>query len=319
MSPRAPKLEDVLATIRRLRKEDGAAAELVEQLRPIVEHPSSHAVAAAARLAEERELRELVEPLAEAFGRFFDADDVGCGAKIAIARALVAFEYDDAELFLAGATHVQLEGGYGEPEDSAVSLRAVSAEALARCSWDGVTIALAEILVDLHEDVRTAAARALGSAGRLDAIPLLRYKAVLGDPDPRVLGECVGSILALEEDEGLPFVRRFLHDDDPEVVEMTALAFAESRGAKALEILLSWWRNETRYDLRRDTLASIALHRSDESLAFLLGIIREGTTADALAAVDAFAPFRSDPTIEAQLEEAVTERREAEPDFGRRR
>ena len=77
--------------------------------------------------------------------------------------------------------------------------------------------------------------------------------------------------------------------------------------------------NETRYDLRRDTLASIALHRSDESLAFLLGIIREGTTADALAAVDAFAPFRSDPTIEAQLEEAVTERREAEPDFGRRR
>ena len=56
---------------------------------------------------------------------------------------------------------------------------------------------IAELLADAEERTRTTAAEALGIGGSELGLPLLRLKALMGDPEPRVLGACFASLLAI--------------------------------------------------------------------------------------------------------------------------
>src|SRR5438093_736437 len=82
-----------------------------------------------------------------------------------------------------------------------------------------------------------AAADAVGAAGRADGIPLLRYKALVGDADPQVLTECFAALLALAPSDSLAFVAPFLRHGDEAVSESAALALGQSRLEGAFPIL----------------------------------------------------------------------------------
>ena len=58
-------------------------------------------------------------------------------------------------------------------------------------------------------------------------------------------------------------------------------------------------------------IAALALLRDDTATAYLLECVREGETADAVAAVKALATFRDDPRLAARLREAAGGRERA--------
>src|SRR5579862_3285024 len=82
--------------------------------------------AKAAKIAEERELRELIPDLIRAFGRLMEKPaerDPQCWGKNAIAVALRDLGYDSAAPFLRGLRHIQMEAVWAGSEDTAQVLR----------------------------------------------------------------------------------------------------------------------------------------------------------------------------------------------------
>src|SRR5207302_8774630 len=100
---------------------------------------------------------------------------------------------------------------------------------------------VAGLLHDRDKRARAGAARALGGAGALAAIPLLRFKARLGDREPEVMGECFSALLALDPGDSLSFVSRFLHSASADVQEAAIFALAEIRSPDTFGILKDFW------------------------------------------------------------------------------
>ena len=72
----------------------------------------------------------------KAFDRFFDnpvKTDPQCWAKNALSRTLFALEYQEAEVFLRGMRHIQMEPVWGGQSDTAGTLRSTCALALVQC------------------------------------------------------------------------------------------------------------------------------------------------------------------------------------------
>src|SRR5438105_5839510 len=83
-----------------------------EQLAKALRDRNNYLVARGAALAADLKLEDLIPELLAAFERFFVdplKTDPHCLAKHAIARALKALGYRDAQPFLRGIVHVQLE------------------------------------------------------------------------------------------------------------------------------------------------------------------------------------------------------------------
>jgi hypothetical protein len=114
-------LDATLARLRVLRGAPDTDATLVE-LREILKNKSSHAVAKAAELSGELSLDALEPDLVAAFGRFMEKPektDKGCRAKSAIAEALHQLDHDEADIYLCGVRHVQMEPVWGGKADTA--------------------------------------------------------------------------------------------------------------------------------------------------------------------------------------------------------
>jgi HEAT repeat protein len=229
--------------------------------------------------------------------------DKQCRGKIAIVEALNQLEFAESELFLRGIVHVQ-DPVWGEPgQDAAGLLRAVSALGLARLNHPDRLLYLTDLLLDTDKTARAGAARALGNSGSLAAVPLLRYKAQVGDRDPQVIGECLQALLTLQPAQSLPFVAGFLRSSEDAIQEAAIFALAESRRADALEILLEHWPRVLP-DLAESMLLAISMFRLPAALDFLTGLI-VGKTAHARAAVTALAIHRHYPKIKESVVAAV--------------
>src|SRR5437899_4098782 len=102
--------EEQIAALDGLRHElEGAR---IEPLRKALGHRNNFIVAKAADLVREFQLPELVPELLLAFNRFFESaekTDPQCWAKNAVSRALAAMEHQEAEVFLRGIRHIQME------------------------------------------------------------------------------------------------------------------------------------------------------------------------------------------------------------------
>ncbi|HLU66757.1 MAG TPA: HEAT repeat domain-containing protein, partial [Kofleriaceae bacterium] len=232
-------VEEQLAAIHGLRAAPGTA-ETVRELRAALRSRTGLVAAAAAAVVGETGCDELTDELEAAFARFLEDPikrDPRCAAKQAIARALVELGRWSSEVFPAGIRHVQLEPVFGGREDTAAPLRGMSALAYAQLGQPDAVVAIADLLADREAAARVAAARALGDSGRPDAIPLLRFKARIGDDEAEVLSTVFGSLLALDLSESLDFVAGFL-DRSGQVAEAAALALGESRSPAALPHLL---------------------------------------------------------------------------------
>lgn len=265
-------LEAILSELRAARADPSAPASLAA-LRRALAHRSAHAVQRAAKIARDAELRELEPDLVAAFPRLFDdlpRSDAGCVAKTAIVEALAHFGSEAPEVYLQGVRHVQKEPSFGPPVDTAAGLRGACGLGLLRIAHPDAYDWIAELLADAEERTRTTAAEALGLGGAELGVPLLRLKALVGDPEPRVLGACFASLLAIAPAASLPFVARFLEAPSDEVRELAALAHLVGLVAEAPP------------RVAREALRALHIHRDRPGLADRLRVAAAARERDDL-------------------------------------
>ncbi len=274
--PGKRKFEEQLAALDALRQQPPELA--IEPLRKALAQRNNFLVGKAADHVREQSLSQLTPELLAAVDRFF-ADpvksDPQCWAKIAIARALAAFEHQDADVFLRGMKHIQLEPSYGGASDSGGPLRATCAFALVQCRglMDSDLLAhLIELLADKDKSVRAEVCRAIEQVGSPSAGLLLRLRAVLGSDDPEVLGACYSGVLRIEGVSAMVWVSRFLEPGDDAAAE-AALAIAGTHSLEGFKAL------RDRLEIARDPwfvaalLSAIALTRQEEASEFLLDLV----------------------------------------------
>ena len=317
--PRAPASRDVIAQALASRR--------------------SFAVAAAAKVVAEASLRELLDTLPPAFDRIAkggaDADP-NCRAKTAIASALHQLEWNDPDFFLRNITFVQRDKVWGGSVDTAAEVRGACALGLAALHDDRAVGAITGLLVDPEWVARLHAARALGGCGRVEAEAALRFKALAGDPEPQVNTEVFLSLLTISPRTAFSFVASFLdeHDEEhglqqaltagepvrgahctmcgadrssSERADAAAIALGQSHHDQAFATLRDYSERSRELDpeRRRVALLAIAMVRSPEALAHLVGLVESGAVDAALDALGALGMHRYDEELRRRVERAA--------------
>ena len=311
--PPKRSLEAKLSRLGELR-EAPETPELHNELAKHLTDKSAHVVARAASVIEARRIEALGEDVEAQFVRFMvdpNKLDKGCIAKTAIAACLASLELGSAELFLKGLRHIQLEPSFGGPVDTAVELRSQSAFGLPSTGYPDTVLELTTALADEAYPVRQAAVRALSSLGGIEVEPLLRLKALHGDPEPQVLSETLEALLVLSPERSLVFVEPYLDASDDAIAEAAMLALGASRCEGAFELLTSRVdRSFSRSSLTRTLLLAIAMLRRDAAIAFLLNLVIEGPRRRAEDALRALAIHRFDGALLERVASAVEARKE---------
>ena len=311
MPAKRPDVRERIELLRRTCEDQGPGAAL-ETVRRALRDRHYLLVARAAELAAGRLLFGLETDLAAAYRRFLDNPvkrDPNCTAKGAIVRALVALDWQDADFYVHGLRYRQLEPVWSGTLDTAVDLRSSCAAGLAATSYPRAPVELVDLLYDPEPHARSAAVRAIACAERLGAEAVPRAKALAGDPEPEVTGECLVALLRLAPDEALPFVAAFLDAPDPVIRELAALALGESRLEAALELLRTRWEGQPfKRDADRALLRAAVLHRSETAFDWLLSVARRGDRASAELVTVELAAYRTAPGLRARMRDALTER-----------
>jgi len=307
----APKTEDCLEALSRLRENPTAPAARAE-IAQYLAHKSNAVVAKAAKLAGDFELQDLRPHLVGAFHRFMKdpaASDRGCAAKTAVVQALEALAAPEEAIYLAGIRHIQMEGSYGPPVDTAAALRAASAMALVHMHHPDAVLHLVTLLVDREADARIGAVRALAWSDRPEVVPLLRLKVLAGDQSVDVIGECFTALLAVAPARSLDFVAGYLDSAAAAVAETAALAFGQSREPAALDILKNRYAAGVGESLRRALLAGLALARENSAFEFLFSLVETAPEKIAAEALSALAIYRHDQRIRSRVASLVADRK----------
>ena len=111
LSGKAPTVDDRLSSIRRLHDQQ-PTAEIADELRVALHNKSNLIVAAGAAIVGDQNLAEMQSDLKAAFERFLVdpvKNDKLCRAKVAVIQSLDKLGYEQADLYLRAASHVQLE------------------------------------------------------------------------------------------------------------------------------------------------------------------------------------------------------------------
>jgi HEAT repeat protein len=283
------KFDEQIAALEALRQ--APEETRISALRKALANHNNFIVAKAADLVRSFQLTQLTPELLSAFHRFFEnaeKSDPQCWAKNAASRALAAFEHQDAEVFLRGMRHIQLEAVWGGQSDTAGTLRAICALALVQCRSlpDSDLLAhLIDLLADKDKSVRVEVVRAIEQVGSTAASLILRERAVLGSDEPEVLGACYAGILRIEGTSAIRWMDRFLCSADDAAAE-AALAISGMHSVEAFEALRTHLTNANDRWWRSVLLSSIALTRQEAGLDFLLDQI-EKESLDAENAIEA--------------------------------
>ena len=308
--PRHSRLDDQLAALSALREDPrGPAADAL--LRRSLEDRHGMVVAGAASIIGDAGLQHLYDLLPPAFERLVEGGvehDRGCRGKLAIAAALLQNEVEAAQVFLTGIRLVQREPVWGGSVDTAAGLRGTCGMGLAMLDHPDALDALATLLADPEAQARAAAACALGNTGRGEAIPLLRYKCLVGDEAPDVLTEAYTSLLAIRWAASLPFVAGFLRSEHDSTAECAALALGQSRRDEAFPFLRDY-AAQARPSLIRGALLALGLLRTPEATEVLVAVVAEGSVPRASHALSALAIQRFDETLSKRVRAVVKGRK----------
>ncbi len=310
MPPR-PSLEDRLARLSELLAEPDSGIARRELAKALGDR-SNHLVGKAAKVTAELGFDELTGELTAAFDRFMvepASTDKGCVAKSAIVKALVDFEAREEDVYLRGVRHRQPEPAYGGPVDTAVPVRTLCAEGLMISRHPDLALEMTELLIDPEMSARVAAARVLAASGRMEAEPLLRLKAHLGDSEPEVTTEALAGLLAIAPRRSLPFAAKFLESNDGAVVTSAALALGESRLEEAVPLLSRRYRRGADRRLEQTLLIAISMLRREGGFDVLLSLVKDGDQGRAVQALTALAIHRADDSIRERTETAVAGRK----------
>ncbi|MGD2157164.1 MAG: HEAT repeat domain-containing protein [Anaerolineales bacterium] len=289
-------LQQVLNSLDQVQA-DPWSPESLARLKAGLIHSSNHVVEKSARLAAELGFNQLEADLLSAFERLMQNPthtDPGCGGKTAIAGALNDLGSLEEKPFLSGVGHIQLESVYGGKEDSAAQLRAVCALGLARLDHQDALVHLAHLLADKEPIARLGAVKAMGYRNLPGAVPLLQFKALTGDSDPKVMYECFYVLLELSPQESLSFVGEFLEQENQITGEAAALALGESKLEGAFETLKIWSEGQIDTSRRKIGFTAIALLRSERSFSYLLRLVAEGTKNEAISSASALKIYKGD-------------------------
>ena len=302
------KFQQELAALEELRRagdSPATAAALAKALR----NRSNFLVAKAAQIVCQLGLQALIPDLVTALDRHHTdpvKSDPQCWAKHAIVQALGELGHLESTVYLRGLRHVQMEPVWGGQEDSAGRLRAASALALVACRdlSDGKLLGyLVEALVDADKTVRVETARAISRMNRPEAALLLRLRALTGDAEPEVTGACFSGVLAIEGEEAIAFVSRFLEAGDDTSAE-AAMALGTMRHAQAFPPLEQRWRKRHDAGFGAILLTAMALSRQPRAQELLLGLV-ESDSVEAAAALEALAAAQPSEEVLAQIAAAV--------------
>ena len=309
-------LEQKIAQLQELRSTPDPAAR-VTALRKALKDRNNYLVSKAAAIAGDLRLEDLIPDLIGAFDRFFNdpvKTDPQCWAKTAVAKALKDLGYRQADVFLRGIGHVQMEPVYGGRADSAATLRGTCALAMVDCQLDDLAILthLGERLADGETPVRIDAALAIGQFGREEGALLLRLKALLGDREPEVIGQCFASLMALAPQTSLAFIRRFLEPGDEETCMEAASALALSREPEAIEILRTFWKTRAGVDVRKAILISLGASALREAVEFLLVVLTTESGELAAQALKALASSRFHGELRPRVKQVLDAKQDAE-------
>lgn len=186
--------------------------------------------------------------------------------------------------------------------------------------YPDVTAELVDLLADKEPGARHGAVRALALKGNAEAVALLRFKALVGDEDPQVVGECLSGLVDAEATDALPFLERLLKTDDEPTQEAAALALGASRLEEAFPILRAWvegddsaegsvtGRLRPHGELVRVALIAIASLRRDSAFEYLLEQVHEATPPTAEAALGALEIYLDDKRSVARICRTAKER-----------
>jgi hypothetical protein len=131
----------------------------------------------------------------------------------------------------------------------------------------------------------------------------------MGDDDPRVLGECLDAMFALDAPGSLPFACELL-DRGGDAAEAAALALGSSRLAAALPALRAWVERSP--GALRTGLTAIAMLRREEAFSYLVDLVASGDHRPASEALKALALHRTDEALAGRVHAAVVERDDPE-------
>jgi HEAT repeat protein len=303
-------LEDQLTRLADLRGQP-PSPEVRGEVAGFLNDKSSLLAAKAARIAGEWQSTELIPELLSAFERFLvkpEVTDKSCGAKTEIIKALCKLEHSSPSVFLRGIRYVQMEAVWGLPVDTAAELRGLSAIGLAQTAYPEALEEILPLLLDAERGARIGAVRAIAACGLPGDALVLRLKALSGDQETEVLGECFAALLRVEPAKSLTFVATFLDAGQEAVAEAAALALGDARLESAFTVLRGAFQLPRSRALRRTLLLAIALLRREPAIDFLLELVRTGdgqTFADAVAAL---AIYEQDPKLRERLEHARASR-----------
>jgi hypothetical protein len=302
-------IEGALNAIGELR---GSSSErLTQELPKYLKHRSNLVVAKAAKLAGELRVSQIVPDLVNAFDRLMKdpakLDERGA-ALTEIVAALYELDYLEPNLYRQSLRHVQREGSYGPPVDTAAKLRGISAQGLLRTRDPRRLEEVLPLLVDLEPAARLGAVRGLATNGGDAGLLLLRLKVLTGDADPDVLGECFSALLSAVPEQSLPFVVPFIDSDSESTAEAAIWALGETRLQAALDVLREKWERTLDRDLRKLLLSAIAASRLPQSLDFLYAQLRQANLQTATDVLEILAPYAASEAITRAVHSAIEER-----------
>jgi HEAT repeat protein len=285
-------------------KELGAADDETAKrgIRKALGDANTYIVSEAAALARRRSHDDLIPDLLVAYDRLFDPTpdepdlslDPLASGKHSIATALKDLGYREAAPFLRGLDHVQREPAYGGKVDVAADMRCTCAQALVGCDVDPDVLLerLIPHLIEPEMSVRVETARAIGAVGGPAGALLLRLKALVGDKEPEVTGECLRALLAMPQRDTIDFVAGFLRAGSNGVRLEAFAALAECREPAALRNVRAALPDEPDEQVRRGTVLAIGASPLPEAAEFLLSLIVAEPRALAVAALEALGASR---------------------------
>ncbi len=309
------RLEELQAQLNQIR-DDPTSEAAIDLLQQVFKSKYPVAIAQAARIVRDAELRQLMPHLVATFDRFMqkpETTDPNCLGKKAIADALYRLNYAEETPFLKGIRHVQMEPVWGGRADTAPGLRAICALGLVRINYPDVMTELADLLADPELEARIGAVRAIAYNETAQGVPLLRLRVKVGD-EPNVLSECFSALLKLAPTASLPLVSHYLNTPEAQTREMAALALGESHLTEAFPILQNWWQHNPDAEIRQMALLAIAMLRFDTAIEFLLELVATGSRQDSQAAVEALQIYANDRALASQIEERINQRKQKFPD-----
>ncbi len=144
-----------------------------------------------------------------------------------------------------------------------------------------------------------------GEAGIL----LLRLKALTGDAEPAVQGECFSGLLEASPAKSVPFVAKYIDSEDGDVAQAAMLALGESRLPAAYEVLREKWIRTIAMPTKKILLASMAASKLEEAIAFLISLVETESIPTATAAVEALSIYSRNQRVKQSVSDAVLTRR----------